>query len=194
MEEEKFDAFTRVLVGSSVSRRQLLQRFAGGLVGIAAATIIPERVWAAKGGNSSCAHFCDMVFGDDTPGADACISAAAHHMGLCYQCGPAQPGTVGLCGTTCGCALNTCPSVCGTYQVCGSDTLGVCSCSSTTEGGSFCFSDVLCAADVICTTSVDCPTGQSCIPNTCCGTNVCLPPCGTALAAPTGAGPRPSGN
>jgi hypothetical protein len=166
VEDKKFDAFTQALVGSSVSRKQLLQRFAGGFVGLAAATLIPDRVWAAGGGNSSCAHFCDTLFGDDTPAADACISAAAHHMGLCSAC--ATGGT------------------CAAFPACGPTGSG-CICGTSSEGLFLCFTPRSCIDAGACTTSADCPSGQLCLPNTCCGTPTCGLPCTALTGAPLAA-------
>jgi hypothetical protein len=94
-------------VASGVSRRQALLRIGGGLLGLAATTLVHGEALAKKdksngngNGNSACAHFCQ---GLSSKVRGKCTSDAAHGRGLCYQCGPAQPaGTNGiLCGTTC---------------------------------------------------------------------------------------------
>ncbi len=90
MDSTRFEELTKTLATSS-SRRQALRRIGGTLTGTALASLLPGRVLAAGGGNSACAHFCNALFGADTPGADQCISDAAHHTGICYTCGPLSP-------------------------------------------------------------------------------------------------------
>jgi len=88
MDPRKFEAFTKALATPN-SRRQALRRIGGILGGTALAGLLPE---VALADNSACAHFCNSVFGGDTPAADQCAHDAAHHTGLCYTCGPASPG------------------------------------------------------------------------------------------------------
>src|SRR6266550_7502591 len=72
MDPTKFDELTKALA-SSTSRRQALRRIGGILGGTALASLLPGRVLASGGGNSTCVHFCNAVFGADTPLADECI-------------------------------------------------------------------------------------------------------------------------
>ena len=106
MDPTRFDELTKALA-SSTSRRQALRRIGGILGGTALASLLPGRVLASGGGNSTCAHFCNAVFGADSPAADQCISQAAHKTGLCYECGPlsqcVQAGGIPL-GGACSCA------------------------------------------------------------------------------------------
>ena len=88
MDPTTFDELTKALA-TSTSRRQALRRIGGTLTGVVLASLFPGRILAS---NSSCAKFCNAVFGADTPAAMQCISDAAHHKGLCYTCGPASPG------------------------------------------------------------------------------------------------------
>jgi len=82
---KQFDDLSKALA-RGLSRRQALQRMVGGVVAAAVALVLPGRTFA--GGTSDCAHFCDAVFGDDTPEADACIADARHGTGACYEFGP----------------------------------------------------------------------------------------------------------
>src|SRR2546425_11244609 len=75
MDPSKFDDVTKALA-TSTSRRQALRRIGGTLTGAILASLFPGRLLAST---SACAHFCDAVFGADTPAADQCISDAAHH-------------------------------------------------------------------------------------------------------------------
>ena len=116
MDPTRFDELTKALA-SSTSRRQALRRIGGILGGTALASLLPGRVLASGGGNSTCAHFCNTVFGADTPQADECISQAAHKTGLCYECGPlsqcVQAGGIPL-GGACSCADgDQCNCCCG---------------------------------------------------------------------------------
>jgi hypothetical protein len=103
---------------------------AGALV-----ALLAGRTWAAGGGNSDCAHFCDSLFGADTPEAGQCTSDAAHHEGPCYECGPAAAANgFTLCGTAC---CNDCETCCD-GPVCGPGlSNGTC---VAVPDGSFCTS------------------------------------------------------
>lgn len=104
MEPTRFDVFARELA-SAGSRRQFLRVLGASGLG---ALAFPRIGLAAAGGNAACAQFCHQVFGGSAQ-AGQCTSDAAHHMGLCYQCGPAAPaGSPPVCGTTCCSAGETC--------------------------------------------------------------------------------------
>ena len=122
MESRKFDALTKA-IATATSRRQALRRIGGILGGTALAGLFPG---FAQVDNSACAHFCDTVFGVDTPAASQCVSDAAHRKGLCYTCGPSSPGgTKPICcsqnpdGTCTGYSSATC---CSGGQVCQNGT------------------------------------------------------------------------
>ena len=88
MEPNTFDELTKTLA-TATSRRQALRRIGGILGGTALAGLFPGLALAS---NSNCAHFCNAVFGGDTPASAQCATDAAHGTGLCYSCGPASLG------------------------------------------------------------------------------------------------------
>jgi hypothetical protein len=114
MDANRFDDLTRALARGT-SRRQALKVLGGGLL----AALVPGSVFAAKGGNSTCAKFCADTFGADTPAAKQCTSEAAKGRGLCYSCGPASNNQGALCGQTC-CTT----SVANATATCNSGTCG----------------------------------------------------------------------
>ncbi len=104
-------------MASGMSRRRALKLFGTGLLGSAAAVVLPSAATAAKGRNDACAQFCNSVFGAGTSQADACISDAAHSRGLCYECGPKSDGTKIICGTVC-CTSDCCVVANGGGLIC----------------------------------------------------------------------------
>jgi hypothetical protein len=205
-----FDELAKTLaIAKGMPRRDALRLIGGGLAG---GVLAAFGVGKALGqGNSPCAHFCVATF---PPGPDRgqCVSDAAHHTGICFECGPAAPeGHPPLCGQVCCAAGQVCqdgtcitPNVCttgftcGSTTVCGSNESFSCFCFETTEGVGPCSSDFFCAGATACTTSGDCPTGEVCTTNTCCGVNLCAPACNvtgnrTAVALRIGGGPTASG-
>ena len=86
----QWDELSKALA-SGVPRRKILLMFGSALVG---SIVMGTKAFAARGGNSACAHFCAAVFGADTQAAGQCTSDAAHHTGLCYSCGPASSNSV----------------------------------------------------------------------------------------------------
>ena len=122
MKERFFDDVTKALA-TPTTRRQALRRIGGILGGTALAGLFPGLVLAD---NSGCAHFCNAVFGGDTPASAQCATDAAHGTGLCYSCGPASPGsTQPICcptnpnGTCTSYSSATC---CGSGQTCTNGT------------------------------------------------------------------------
>jgi hypothetical protein len=91
MSGSNFDDLTKRL-SATTSRREAMRLLGGTLAAGAFGTLLPGRARAAGGGNSSCAHFCESVFGENTPAAEQCASDATKKRGLCYTCGPASPG------------------------------------------------------------------------------------------------------
>src|SRR5438105_2945611 len=83
-----FDDLTKALA-TPTSRRQALRRIGGAVTG---ALVASWPFGHALADNSACTHFCNTVFGGDTPAAAQCAADAAHHKGLCYTCGPASAG------------------------------------------------------------------------------------------------------
>ena len=53
-------------MASGMSRRRALKLFGTGLLGSAAAVVLPSAATAAKGRNDACAQFCNSVFGAGT--------------------------------------------------------------------------------------------------------------------------------
>jgi len=188
MNDSRFDAFTKALA-TPTSRRTALRRIGGAITGAILASWPFGHTLAS---NSACAHFCNAVFGADTPAAKQCISDAAHGKGLCHQCGSATPSSIccsrnssGYCssysGAHCPCnatqcqkcdaTAGTCVSSCASGQVCLSNG----SCATPCSSG--CPSDCDCASGISlgtsycfsfgsqgpnCTTDSDCPAGKFC--------------------------------
>jgi hypothetical protein len=203
MDSARFDALTKALA-TPTSRRQALQRIGGTLTGAVLAAFPFEQALAKGGGNSACAHFCDAVFGADTPAASQCISDAAHGKGLCHQCGSAAPSSLcctrnssGYCssyrGTHCPCPSS---QVCqnGTCAVCANPSPDVCTapacgnpfcgrCLQSVEGGVYCSSPVsMCAT---CASDSDCFTQFGSQFPICVSSAPCVCGSGTVCAAAT---------
>lgn len=85
-------------------------------------------------------------------------------------------------------------AICDSFQTCGTNNGGRCSCLRTTDAGNptfCCDTDNICS-NPVCTTCDDCPAGWACIVS-CCGPGVCAPPCSntmtpTSLTADASAG------
>lgn len=192
MDPARFDDLTKRLA-TGISRRRLLRGLGSGLAGavLAGAGFRPV---SANGGNSACAHWCDGLFGDDTPAADACISAAAHGQGMCYACGPAAPDqSQKLCGTTCIPASDCCTnSDCTLPQTCGGGgTAHVCGCTpedtATTCVGKCGAQTNNCGQPVDCGTCCtgnggDCAAGSDCCSGICQGGTCVATVAGTCLS------------
>jgi hypothetical protein len=118
MESNIFDEVTKALA-TATSRREALRRIGGILGGTVLAGLFPG---LAQADNSACAHFCNAVFGGDTPASAQCAKDASHKTGLCYTCGPASlGGTKPICcpqnpnGTCISYSSATC---CSNVQMC----------------------------------------------------------------------------
>src|SRR2546425_3569598 len=166
MDPTRFDNLTKAMA-TPASRRQALRRIGGTLTGVTLASLLPGHALAD---NSACAHFCDSVFGADTPAASQCISDAAHQTGLCYSaCGPSGAGGR-LCGSPGSYTSLTC---CPNFQ------------SACCNGSCFPVSspDFTCCADGSCcnlVTSTCCPNPHGTCCNvsagfTCCSDGSCQP-------------------
>ena len=186
MELSKFNELTKALA-TATTRREALRRIGGILGGTALAGLFPG---LALAGTSACAHFCNTVFGGDTPASAQCAADAAHHKGLCYTCGPASPGGTqticcresnGLCtsyssatccssGLTCF-ANGTCAMPCYSEFCCGNNNY-FCDqlspgfnyfCVDINSGGSHCGSDLDCPPGMVCDGSRgECKTAVVC--------------------------------
>lgn len=187
MDPTRFDQLTKALA-SATSRRQALRRIGGILGGTVLAGVFPG---LASASNSACAHFCNAVFGADTPAANQCISDAAHGKGLCHQCGNAAPSSIcctrnsrGFCssynGAHCPCdssqclqcnsASGTCVSTCSPGQTCQNGT-----CGATCPQGCIVLSNGTVACS--CSTNADCNCGVQF-----CGSDVSLGLAGVCTA------------
>jgi len=83
-----FDELTRALASGSISRGKALRLMGAALVGGTLASF-PGVAWAAKGGGggrSSCAHFCQSLFGSSTPEEEECVSQGTKGQGPCFTC------------------------------------------------------------------------------------------------------------
>jgi hypothetical protein len=170
--ERSFDELARGLANGTLSRRRALRMLSGALFGVMLASV-PGVAWAARGGNSACAKFCQENF---PPGRERveCISAGARGEGPCF--GNCDPGDGGTCET-------------GFFFGC--QDSGNCFCMKTTEGTTFCSESISCEGIPVCTSSRDCPSGWMCAATCGCEVGgVCNPPCGTVV----GAGAASSGN
>ena len=83
--EHSFDELARGLANGSISRRKAIRLMGAALVGGTLASF-PGGAWAAKGGRSSCAKFCQSLFGANTPEEAECVSAARTGQGPCFTC------------------------------------------------------------------------------------------------------------
>ncbi len=188
MEEQRFDDLVR-LIGGKTSRRQVLKALLATTVGAAFLRIDPGTALAS---NNACAQFCIAVFGGDTVAQSQCAAAGAHHMGLCYTCGPNSPGG-GVSASDICCDRNTSgfcssysdASCCGSDQICLSgtcvsastcdnpgncytgfsncETNPNCFCFTTTEGTGVCGCNTYCSQAPTCSSTADCPSGTFCI-------------------------------
>ena len=170
-----FDELTRGLASGSISRSKAIRLMGAALVGGTLASF-PGGAWAAKGGRSSCAKFCQSLFGANTPEEAECVSQGTKGQGPCFTCtmstgcGPnfTKPtctvtGQTYLC-STCQCECPSGQELCGGR--CGTSNGGTCStsgdcCSSNCSNGFCCesgrvgLSNGTCVKP--CTSSDDCP-------------------------------------
>jgi hypothetical protein len=155
MNHERFDTLARSL-GNATSRRQMLQVLTGSALGGLGVLVsrqsrtLAGTQTAGTGGNAACAAFCAQVLAGSAAGH--CTADAAHHQGLCYQCGPAAPaGHPPICGTQCCQAGETCQS-------------GVCVATCTVEGAMRCQGTGFVTCDHGVEVFRDCAPGTVCRP------------------------------
>jgi hypothetical protein len=111
------DELAKGLASHTITRRQVFKWLGGALVG-GVLVSIPGVGWAQQitslstkgggGGKSACTHFCQSVFGENTPGEEQCVSDAAHGQGRCFECGPSSTTGQVLCGQACCAVGQTC--------------------------------------------------------------------------------------
>jgi hypothetical protein len=186
--ERPFDELARGLANGAVSRRKALRWMGSALVGGALASI-PGVAFAShkgtphggggNGGRSSCAQFCNTLFGEGTTAQEECVSQGARGTGPCYSCTPGAgpgPNFTPSCtapktqfnSSTCECE---CPATtCGTNETLNTTT---CLCESNPEtctaGENFCCPDpnipsscfAVVGGGTVCATRVACG-GASC--------------------------------
>jgi len=147
-----FDELARGLASGSISRGRAIRLMGAALVGGTLASF-PGVGWAAKGGRSSCAKFCQSLFGANTPEEAECVSQGTKGQGPCFTC-----------TTSTGCGPNftkpTC-TVTGQTYIC-----STCRCECPSGA-------TLCGGNCV----SNCPTGQTLNPSTC----QCECPSGTTL-------------
>jgi hypothetical protein len=83
-----FDDLARGLANGSITRGKALKLMGAALLGGTLASF-PGVAWAAKGGGggkSSCAHFCQGLFGSSTPQEEECVSQGTKGQGPCFTC------------------------------------------------------------------------------------------------------------
>jgi hypothetical protein len=168
--ERAFDALATEMASGNVSRGKALKLMSAALLGGTLASF-PGVAWAAKGGRSSCAKFCQSLFGANTPEEAECVSAAKRGEGPCFTC-----TTAGGCGPsftkpTCTATgqtyiCSTCQCVCPSGQeACG----GSCVSKSCPTGQTFNTSTCKC----------ECPTGYVRL-----GNDTCALPCDRFTSCP----------
>jgi len=186
-----FDELTRGLASGSISRGRAIRLMGAALVGGTLASF-PGVGWAAKGGRSSCAKFCQSLFGANTPEEAECVSQGTKGQGPCFTCttetgcGPnfTRPpctvtGQTYICSTCrCECPSGTTPcggncvsTTCGPNQK--FDTSS-CTCVACTPiAGTCSFNDQCCSgrcADGTC--AEPCPSDRVLLDN-----GTCAKPC-----------------
>jgi hypothetical protein len=174
MTPSKFDDLTKILA-TSTSRRQALRRLGGILGGTALAGVFPGLA-LASGGNSACAHFCNAVFGANTPAAGQCTSEAAHGKGLCSTCGSGTPASSICCTRN---SSGFCSSYSGAHCPCESSQCLTCqngACVSTCTSDQYC-SNGTCLAFLGCSEGCSATLGLLCGPGlSCCPFGAINPP------------------
>ena len=145
-EDGFFDDLARGLADGSLTRGKALRLMGAALVGGTLASF-PGVAWAAKGGGggkSSCAKFCQGLFGSSTPQEAECVSQGTKGQGPCFTC-----------TTQTGCGPNfTKPTCTVTGQTYNCSTCR-CECPSGQE---------VCGTSCV---STSCPTGQVFDPSNC---------------------------
>jgi hypothetical protein len=138
-----FDELASGLARGTLSRGKAIRLMGAALLGGTLASF-PGAAWAAKGGKSSCAHFCQSLFGSSTPQEAECVSQGTKGQGPCFTC-----------TTQTGCGPNfTKPTCTVTGQTYNCSTCR-CECPSGQE---------VCGTSCV---STSCPTGQVFDPSNC---------------------------
>jgi hypothetical protein len=171
-----FDALATEMASGTLSRGRMLRLMGAALVGGTLASL-PGLAWAAKGGRSSCAKFCQSLFGENTPEEEQCVSAAKSGEGPCFTCttetgcGPNFTPTCTVTGQTYNCSR--CQCECPSGQVACN---GSCVSNSCPTGQTFNPSSCTCCTSNggSCTSGTQCCSGN-------CDSGACLPPVGPNL-------------
>jgi hypothetical protein len=166
--EHSFDELTRGLASGSISRRKAIRLMGAALVGGTLASF-PGGAWAAKGGRSSCAKFCQSLFGANTPEEAECVSAARTGQGPCFTC-----------TTETGCGPNFTKPTCSE----GPYSCDRCSCCTSIAGS--CGSNGECCSGN-CSNGFCCASGRVGLSNGTCAIPCRSPAACTACGNPLGA-------
>jgi len=196
--EHSFDELTRGLASGSISRRKAIRLMGAALVGGTLASF-PGGAWAAKGGRSSCAKFCQSLFGANTPEEAECVSAARTGQGPCFTCttetGCGPNFTKPTCSEgpyscdRCSCCTSITGS-CGSNGECCSGRCVSGTCAAACPTGTVTLCNGTCAKP--CTSDADCAGCFHCVVEVSSGATVCsnstdvLNPCPTPCGCPPG--------
>ena len=86
---KQFDDLSKAMA-RRISRGQALKGMVGGAFAAALAALIPGRAMARD--NGDCYLFCNLVYGEGSWEARACVLQATRHGGPCDQFGPRSEG------------------------------------------------------------------------------------------------------
>jgi len=206
MTSERFDDVARQLATTQGSRRQLLKAFVAGAVAMVVAGRGRVSAQAVSTAKTTCAAFCDQVFGPGTPLAKQCRTDAESDSGLCYTCGPKSPGgtkpicctrnlegfctgNASCCATGTTCVNGVCQTACPPSDVCttgnstcpGAPCQGdpSCICTVSAEGCPVCVHAAICTDLALpCVATSDCAQLGS---NFICATTTC---CAAGICVP----------
>jgi hypothetical protein len=187
--ELSLDELAKGLATGTLSRGKALRLMGAALVGGTLASF-PGVALAAKGGKSSCAKFCQSLFGANTPQEAQCVSQGTKGQGPCFTCttqtgcGPnfTKP-TCTVTGQSYNCATCRCECPSG-QEVCG----GSCATTCCTPNGRTCTTDGDCCSGICnsdtcggcrsdggsCDFDGECCNGN-CVDGTCTSTPTCIP-------------------
>src|SRR5215217_6472204 len=182
--DQSFDELTRGLASGNISRGKALRLMGAALLGGTLASF-PGVAWAAKGGGggqSSCAHFCQSLFGSSTPEEEECVSQGTKGQGHCFTCttqtgcGPnfTKP-TCTVTGQTYNCSTCQCECPSG-QEVCG----GSCATTCCTPNGGICINADECCSGICLGTCSACPPGGVELTNGTCARPCTAGECGGA--------------
>jgi len=190
-----FDELARALASGNISRGKALKLMGAALVGGTLASF-PGVAWAAKGGRSSCAQFCQSLFGANTPDEEECVSQGTKGQGPCFtctdvgECGPnfTKSNCTDVEGQTYSCSTCRCECPSGQVLCNGSCVSNICtppqtfdtsSCKCCTSNGGTCSTSSDCCSGNCSNGTCACPSGYVELSNGTCAKhcNVFSPDC-----------------